>query len=152
VLNSPTITATKFWPGDMGSMANYGVVYARLLSNGKDHGVHPFMVQMRDTETHEPLPGFEMGDIGPKIGFLSKENGFQRYKNIRIPRANLFKRFAEVDREGNFKIKGDLRTLYSVMLATRISIAHYSPVSLAHALLIGTRYSSVRRQFSTQDK
>ena len=60
----------------MGKMANFGVVYARLISNGKDHGVHPFMVQMRDLQTHEPLPGFEMGDIGPKIGYFSKDNGF----------------------------------------------------------------------------
>ncbi len=57
-------------------MANFGIVYARLISNGKDHGVQPFMVQMRDLNTHEPLPGFEMGDIGPKVGYHSKDNGF----------------------------------------------------------------------------
>jgi acyl-CoA oxidase len=85
---------------------------------------------MRDLKTHEPLPGFEMGDIGPKIGYLSKDNGFMRMTNVKTPRDFLLKRFAEVDREGNFKVKGDLRTLYSVMLSTRVAIANYSSFTL----------------------
>lgn len=50
-----------------------------------------------------------MGDIGPKFGYNSKDNGYLILKNVRIPRSNMFRRFAEVDREGNFNIKGDLR-------------------------------------------
>jgi len=64
-------------------------------------------VQTRDLQTYEPLPGLKMGDIGAKFGYTSKENGYQIYKNVRIPRYNHLKRFAEVDREGNFKLKGD---------------------------------------------
>ena len=41
-----------------------------------------------------------MGDIGPKFGYDSKDNGYLRFKNVRIPRTNLFSRFFEVDREG----------------------------------------------------
>eukprot|EP00347_Sterkiella_histriomuscorum_P006528 403352422 len=151
VINSPTLTSSKFWPGDMGKMANHAVLYARLISKGKDRGVQPFMVQMRDFATHEPLPGFEMGDIGPKFGYNSKDNGFQIFKNVRIPRANLLRRFAEVDREGNFTTKGDQRILYSIMLTTRVQIINYSAFSLGQALLIATRYSVVRRQFSNQE-
>lgn len=58
-------------------------------------------------------------------------------------------RYADVDREGNFKIKGDLRVLYSVMLMTRVMIAIGCGPNLAKALIIGTRYAVVRRQFST---
>jgi hypothetical protein len=42
------------------------VVYARLIIDGKDLGVHEFMVQLRD-ETHKPMPGVDVGDIGPKV-------------------------------------------------------------------------------------
>lgn len=42
VLQTPSPSATKFWPGDLGLNSNCGVVYARLFSKGKDHGVHPF--------------------------------------------------------------------------------------------------------------
>lgn len=120
VINSPTLTSTKFWPGDMGKMACYGVVYARLIANGKDHGVQAFLVQMRDIKTYEPLPGIEVGDIGPKFGYQSKDNGYQIFTNVRIPRDNLLKRFSELDREGNFTVKGDQRILYSIMLMTRV--------------------------------
>jgi acyl-CoA oxidase len=31
VINTPTITSTKWWPGDMGRFANYALVMARLI-------------------------------------------------------------------------------------------------------------------------
>jgi len=40
---------------------------ARLFLHGKDYGPHPFVIQLRDLETHQPLPGVELGDIGPKV-------------------------------------------------------------------------------------
>ena len=109
------------------------------------------MVQTRNTETWETLPGIECGDIGPKFGYNSKDNGFMIFRNVRIPRTQILSRYADVDREGNFKIKGDLRVLYSVMLMTRVMIAVGCAPNLAKALIIGTRYAVVRRQFSTQE-
>jgi acyl-CoA oxidase len=43
VLHTPTIRATKFWPGSMGIMANWAVVYARCIVGTKDLGVKPFL-------------------------------------------------------------------------------------------------------------
>lgn len=57
VIHSPTITATKMWPGSIGIVANHAVVFARLIIDEDDYGVQPFMVQVRDLETHEVLPG-----------------------------------------------------------------------------------------------
>ena len=45
-VHSPTITSTKWWPGSLGQSANHGMVYGRLIINGKDYGVHNFMVQV----------------------------------------------------------------------------------------------------------
>ena len=59
------------------------------------------MVQTRNLETWDLLPGIEAGDIGPKFGYNSKDNGFMLFKNVRIPRTNMLKRFAEVDKDGN---------------------------------------------------
>jgi len=42
VVNTPSVTAIKFWPGDLGKMANHVVFHGRLISQGKDHGVHAF--------------------------------------------------------------------------------------------------------------
>lgn len=41
----------------MANTANYAVVMAQLYTKGKCEGIHPFMVQLRDENTHEPLPG-----------------------------------------------------------------------------------------------
>lgn len=57
-------------------------------------------------------------------------------------------RFADVDKEGNFKVKGDLRVLYSVMLQIRVYIIIDASEYLARALTIATRYAVVRRQFA----
>lgn len=37
------------------------------MGAGKEYGIHVFMLQLRD-ENHKPLPGIEMGDVGPKLG------------------------------------------------------------------------------------
>ena len=34
----------------------------------QDYGPHGFIVQIRDMDTHKPLPGIIVGDIGPKFG------------------------------------------------------------------------------------
>jgi acyl-CoA oxidase len=44
IIHSPTVTSTKFWPGGLGLWANHAVVFARLIVEGNDFGVQPFMV------------------------------------------------------------------------------------------------------------
>lgn len=41
----------------VGKTSNHAVVMAHLIIDGKNHGMHAFMVQLRDTDTHEPMPG-----------------------------------------------------------------------------------------------
>ena len=40
--------------------------------------------------------GVTVGDIGPKMGFETVDNGFLDLQNVRIPRANLLCKNAEV--------------------------------------------------------
>jgi acyl-CoA oxidase len=56
----------------------------------------PFMVQIRNTETYDPMPGIELGDVGPKFGYDTKDNGYMIIKNVRIPRTDMLKRYSEV--------------------------------------------------------
>jgi acyl-CoA oxidase len=39
IINSPTITSTKFWPGDLGKFSTHAVVFARLIIDDNDYGV-----------------------------------------------------------------------------------------------------------------
>jgi len=91
------------------------------------------------------MPGVQGGDIGPKFGYHSKENGWIKFDNVKIPRTNLMMRYVNVDREGNFKKIGDLRNLYSVLTETRVMLIAEIPNYLTRCLTIGLRYSVVRR-------
>lgn len=39
IIHSPTITSTKMWPGSIGIVANFAVVFARLIVDENDYGV-----------------------------------------------------------------------------------------------------------------
>lgn len=41
----------------VGKTANFAIVLAQLYTKGKSYGVHPFMVQIRSREDHQPLKG-----------------------------------------------------------------------------------------------
>jgi len=77
----------------MGRMANHAVVFARLVIDGNDYGVVPFIVQIRDRDTHKHMPGIKSGDMGPKMGYNSKDNGWLTFDHVRIPRDQLLQKF-----------------------------------------------------------
>ena len=76
IIHSPTPTSTKYWPGGLGLTANHAAVFARCIADGKEYGVQCFMVPIKDKETHLPLKGVKVGDLGPKIGYNAKDNGW----------------------------------------------------------------------------
>lgn len=149
VIHSPTMTSTKYWPGDLGRHSSHAIVFARLIIDDSDYGVQPFMTQIRDLDTWKHTKGVKTGDLGPKYGYTSKDNGWARFDHVRIPRENMLMGLSEVDREGNFNIIGDPRALYVVMMTIRKWIITESPVYMAQALTIALRYGAVRRQFKT---
>jgi len=100
VIHSPTLTSTKMWPGDLGRFSTHAIVHSRLIVDGKFHGVHPFLVQLRDLETYKHLKGIKTGDLGPKFGYPTKDNGWAKFDHVRIPRTNLLMGFIDVSKEG----------------------------------------------------
>jgi len=150
VLHSPTITSTKWWPGDMSRFSNYAIVYAQLCVGENKYGVQPFLVQTRKRETFEVMPNIELGDMGPKFGYQSKDNGWLRFDHCRIPRKQMLSGFSKINKDGEFEMLGDLRALYAVMMMVRLHIVKNAGYCLARPVLIAVRYAIVRRQFKTQ--
>mmetsp|Transcript_32449 Transcript_32449/g.41536 ORF Transcript_32449/g.41536 Transcript_32449/m.41536 type:complete len:673 (+) Transcript_32449:68-2086(+) len=147
IVNSPTLTSTKWWPGGLGKTATHCVLYARLITGGKDYGVHGFFMPLRSLKDHSPLPGRVLGDIGPKVGFNSNDNGFARFHQVRIPRDYMLMGFAEVTPSGEYRKKtGGEKLAYGAMLDVRANLVIMSSLSLAKALTIAIRYSAVRCQ------
>lgn len=50
-------------------------------------------MHLRDTETYTSLPGIQAGDIGPKFGYNTKDNGYLRFNQVRIPRENMLMKY-----------------------------------------------------------
>lgn len=107
VINSPSVSAYKFWPGDLGKNSNWVVVYARVITKGQFRGVYPLFFQIRDMDTHKLFDGVDGGDIGPKLGYNFKENGFLGFQNFKVPREALLAKFVSVERDGTFKVHGN---------------------------------------------
>ncbi|ETV93363.1 hypothetical protein H310_12626 [Aphanomyces invadans] len=124
ILNSPTLTSRKWWPGGLGKTANHCVLHARLFLDGKDRGVQAFLVPLRDTATHRTLPGITLGDIGPKIGFQSVDNGFCVLDHVRIPRRNMLMRFAKVAPDGSFSKPPMDKLVYFTMVKVRVYVVY----------------------------
>jgi len=82
------------------------------------------MVQTRDVDTWKHMPGVKSGDIGPKLGYHSKDNGWASFEHVRIPRTDMFMNVAELSRDGTFKLIGDPRVLYTIMMMIRTKIVY----------------------------
>ena len=146
VLNSPTLTSMKWWPGGLGIAATHCVTHARLIIGDTDHGVHTFIVQLRDTESHSPLEGIEIGDIGPKMGWNSVDNGFLAFDHVFIPRDQMLARYASVGPDGSYTKPVHEKIGYGTMIKIRSGIVEGASDALARACTIAIRYSAVRRQ------
>eukprot|EP01118_Nematostelium_gracile_P014776 TRINITY_DN5834_c0_g1_i3.p1 TRINITY_DN5834_c0_g1~~TRINITY_DN5834_c0_g1_i3.p1 ORF type:complete len:661 (+),score=163.65 TRINITY_DN5834_c0_g1_i3:142-2124(+) len=147
VVHSPTLTSTKFWPGGLGKTSNHVVLMAQLiLENGQNKGLHSFIVPIRSMVDHEPLPGVTVGDIGPKFGYGTIDNGFLRFDHVRIPRRNMLMRFAKVSPEGTYSKPPHDKIAYGTMLYVRVGIVFMCFRAIAQAVTVATRYSAIRRQ------
>ncbi|KAJ8748122.1 hypothetical protein K2173_014432 [Erythroxylum novogranatense] len=152
VIHSPTLTSSKWWPGGLGKISTHAVVYARLVINGKEHGV---LLSSLSLDDHLPLPGITVGDIGMKFGngaYNTMDNGVLRFDHVRIPREQMLQRVLQVTREGKCVESNVPRQLiYGTMVYVRQSIVADASRALSRAVCIATRYSAVRRQFGSQD-
>jgi hypothetical protein len=53
------------------------------------HGVHAFIVPIRDSKSLKPFHGVIVGDMGRKIGLNGLDNGFVAFEQYPIPKENL---------------------------------------------------------------
>lgn len=124
-VNTPSVKAIKFWPGELGKMASHAIFHGRLLSNGKDHGVHAFICRIRDEKSHIPLKGLEIGDIGPKYGYGTKDNGYIIFNQFKVPKESLLSKYTTITKDGEVHTIGDPKIAYSVMLQIRSNLLKY---------------------------
>ena len=87
----------------VGKTATHAVVFAQLYTpDNVNHGLHPFIVQVRNSETMQPFNGVIIGDLGEKIGLNGIDNGFVQFDNYYIPRESLLNKTADVTSNGEY--------------------------------------------------
>lgn len=151
-LHSPHLTASKWWIGSLGKAANHAAVMAQLMIDGKSYGPHPFIVQIRDMKTHEPLPNVHVGDIGPKFGYNTMDNGFLLFKSVKVPHIAMLSRFSHVDpNTGKYVKPSNPSLIYGTLTYIRSTIVLQAGAVLARGVTIATRYCAIRRQFQDRD-
>ena len=57
IINTPTIEAAKYWPGELAKVGNHALVMAQLIVGEKNYGQHMFVVPIRRQSDHSILPG-----------------------------------------------------------------------------------------------
>lgn len=129
VINSPTTSSAKFWPGAIGYSCTHAVVTARLIIGDQDHGPHFFMIRFRETDG-KPVPGIRLGDVGMKMSYNGTCNGYAIFNNVRIPRGDMLKKHARVTEDGKYEGAIPSHVMHATLLMVRGIIVNCKSNSL----------------------
>src|SRR5690606_8061934 len=151
VIQTPHPGAHKEWIGNAALHGRMATVFAQLVTRGENHGVHAFLVPIRD-ENGRTMRGVTIGDSGIKEGLNGIDNGRIWFDDVRIPRNHLLNRFGDVDEDGNYSspIASDARrffTMIGTLVGGRITIGLSGLSAVKSALTVAIRYGNRRRQF-----
>ncbi|MFV8174503.1 acyl-CoA dehydrogenase [Mycolicibacterium peregrinum] len=152
VIDSPTPTARKDYIGGAAETARVSTVFAQLITpDGEGHGVHCFVVPIRDDEGND-LPGVTTSDCHYKGGLPGVDNGRIVFDHVRVPRENLLNRYADVAPDGTYTspIENPGRrffTMLGTLIRGRVTVGGSAAAAGRVALDIATRYALERRQF-----
>jgi acyl-CoA oxidase len=151
-LHTPHQAARKDYIGNAARDGRMAVVFAQLVTRGKRHGVHAWLVPIRD-EQGDPMPGVTIGDDGPKAGLLGVDNGRLSFDHVSVPRDMLLDRYGSVAPDGTYtsSIENETRrffTMLGTLVRGRVSVGGSAAAATKLALDIAVRYGETRRQFS----
>jgi len=152
VIHTPFRAAWKDYLGNAAKDGRAAVVFAQLITQGVNHGVHAFYVPIRDA-SGAFLPGVGGEDDGLKGGLNGIDNGRLHFDHVRVPRENLLNRYGDVAEGGEYSspIASPGRrffTMIGTLVQGRVSLDGASTVASKLALTIAITYANQRRQFN----
>lgn len=136
--------------------AKMATVFAQLIVEGKNEGVHAILVPLRN-ENHELLPGISVEDNGYKLGLNGVDNGKIWFDQVSVPRKNLLNKYGDIDADGIYfsEIKNANKrffTMLGTLVGGRICVARAGLGGAKMALAIAVKYALGRRQFNDSIK
>jgi acyl-CoA oxidase len=154
IIHTPDRHSYKDYLGNAALHGHAAVLFAQLYTNGEHHGVHAFYVPIR--KNGKLLPGVGSQDDGLKGGLNGIDNGRLFFNQVRIPRANLLNRYADVSADGTYSssIESPGRRFFTqlgALVQGRVSLTGAVTNAQKLALDIAIRYSLARKQFPGVD-
>ena len=151
VIHTPSPESRKDYIGNAAAHGRMATVFAQLHLGNFCHGVHAFLVPIRD-ETGRALTGISIEDCGGKMGLNGVDNGRLCFDRVRVPRTALLNRFGDVSPEGEYSspiADPDRRffTMLGTLVGGRIAVACAADSVAKSALTIAVRYGFRRCQF-----
>ncbi|NND33466.1 MAG: acyl-CoA oxidase, partial [Saprospiraceae bacterium] len=153
-VHSPGYQAGKEYIGNA-LHARIASVFAQLVVQGENQGVHAILVPLRDKEG-QLLPGIRIEDNGYKMGLNGVDNGRIWFDHVKVPRENLLNRFGNITLMGRYEssIPNPSKrffTMLGTLVAGRICVAKGALSAAKCALTIAVKYGLRRRQFGPDD-
>ncbi len=136
--------------------ATMASVFAQLIVDGKNEGVHAILVPLRN-EQHELLPGITVEDNGYKLGLNGVDNGKIWFNQVSVPRENLLNKYGTITNEGHYhsNIKNPNKrffTMLGTLVGGRICVARAGLGGAKMALAVAVKHALKRRQFNDNIK
>ncbi|NJB70958.1 acyl-CoA oxidase [Saonia flava] len=131
-------------------------VFAQLIVNGKNEGVHAILVPIRN-EKHQLMKGVSIEDNGYKLGLNGVDNGKIWFNQVKVPRENLLNKYGSITKDGNYysDIKNPSKrffTMLGTLVGGRICVAKGAISGAKLSLAIAVKHALQRRQFNDNIK
>ncbi len=154
IVTTPHELTRKDYIGNAAAHGRLAVVFARLVVDGIDHGVHAVLVPIRNPDG-ATAPGVRIEDNAAKGGLAGVDNGRLWFDGVRVPRTALLNRFASIDEDGTYHSEipdPDRRffTTIGTLVGGRIGVGAAAVSVAKSALTIAIRYAHRRRQFGPE--
>ncbi|WP_394747336.1 acyl-CoA dehydrogenase family protein [Spongiimicrobium salis] len=136
--------------------ATMASVFAQLIVNGKNEGVHAVLVPIRD-ENQKLSPGVTIEDNGYKLGLNGVDNGKIWFHQVSVPRENLLDKYGSIGDDGTYyssisKPSKRFFTMLGTLVGGRICVARAGLGGAKMALTIAVKHALQRRQFNDSIK
>ncbi len=155
VITTPDKRSRKDYIGNAAAHASMAVVFAQLQIGGSSEGVHAFVVPIRDAKGRT-LEGVTIEDDGEKIGLNGVDNGRLSFDGVRVPRASMLNRYAEVTEDGRYlseieNVDRRFFTMLGTLIQGRVCVGGAGISASKVALAVAVKYANKRRQFGAPD-